>query len=335
MHDQPDLAGALDRLGTDAVPAAARGLLLTLGRHVAAGHAPPPVPAAAVAPLLAAARSVAASLSADTSDLADLDDRWHEASGQAAADAIVTEPLLLHLDALFAVEALEALAQACPAEAAAIAGVAADLSSAFAAHDRVLQSHVGCLCTLVDGDLLTHWRRSLPAGMHPLPWWLDGSLESEAAALARRTDEIAGRIAAAFGGEPATRPAAEAAAAARAIRGAAGFTLAAATTTAPGLTSHSWRHPVLAVEAALWVPAAFDDDADLRMVFRGSAGRHEERDLVGEVVLLAGVPAVVRLERDGDAERVEASWPAHALAAVVGDSVVLTDGQGRRWMAGG
>jgi hypothetical protein len=334
MNDQTDLAEAIGRLGPDAVPTAARGLLLAFGRRAAAGHAPPHVPPAAVAPLLAAARDVAAALTADTPDLVDLDDRWHEASGQAAADAVVTAPLVLHLDALYAVEAVEALAEANPADTTAIEGVAHDLAAAFAAHDRALRSHVGCLCTLADGGVLTAWRRSLPTGMDPIPWWLDGSLESEAAALARRTEGLSGRISAAFGSEPMVLPLPRAAAAARAIQGAAGFTLAAATATPAGLTSHSWRHPTLPIEAVLWVPAVFDDAADLRMVFRGSTELHEEQDLVGEVMLLEGIPAVVRLERDGDAERVEASWPAHAVAAVVRGSLAVTDVHGRRWVAG-
>ena len=333
MHDHTDIAEALQRPGIDADPAVAHNILLSLGRHAAAGQTPPHIPTAAIAPLLAAAQGVAANLTADTSELADLDDRWHEASSQTQADAVVTAPLELHLNALYAVEAIEAIATAASTDSVAIEHVDHDLATAFAAHDRALRSNVGCLCTLADGDALKTWRRSLPPGMNPIPWWLDGSLESEAAALARRTDALAGRIATAFGSGPEVLPLAQAAAAARAIRAAAGFTLAAATAPPAGLTSHSWRHPSAPIAAVLWVPAAFDEAADLRMVFRGSTEHHEERDLVGEVVLLEGVAAVVRLERDGDAERVEASWPARNVAALVRDSLALTDGRGSRWVS--
>jgi hypothetical protein len=332
MHDHTDIAEALQRPGIDADPAVAHNILLSLGRHAAAGQTPPHIPTAAIAPLLAAAQGVAANLTADTSGLADLDDRWHDASSQTQADAVVAAPLELHLDALYAVEAIEAIAAETSTASVAIERVDHDLATAFAAHDRALRSNVGCLCTLADGDALKTWRRSLPPGMNPIPWWLDGSLESEAAALARRTDALAGRIATAFGSGPEVLPLAQAAAAARAIRAAAGFTLAAATAPPAGLTSHSWRHPSAPIAAVLWVPAAFDDAADLRMVFRGSTEHHEERNLVGEVVLLEGVAAVVRLERDGDAERVEASWPAHDMAALVRDSLALTDGRGGCWV---
>lgn len=335
MHDQRDLPEALGRLPPDAGPATARSVLLVLGRHAAGEGAPPHVPTAALRPLLDAARAVASDVTASTSALGDLDDRWHRAASQEHADAALSAPLLLHLEALYALEAVEALAEALPEEAASIGGAGQNLAAAFAAHDAALRGHVGLLCTLADGGALAEWRRSLPAGMNPLPWWLDGALEAEAAALARRTDALTGRISSAFGSKPVVTQIPQAMAAAQAIRAAAGFTLAAATATPAGLTSHSWRHPSLPVSAVVWVPTAFDDAADLRMVFRGSAERDEGQALVGEVMLLGGIPAVVRLERDGTVERVEASWPAHAVAAVACNSLTLTDSHGRHWIPGG
>jgi len=332
MHDELDLSEALGRLTPGADPAAARRLLLALGKHAASDGAPPQVPTAALGPMLDAARAVASDLTARATALADLDERWHESASQEQADAILNAPLQLHLDGLYTVEAVEALAEAVPGEADSIDGVGQNLAAAFAAHDDALRAHAGLLGTLADGESLAEWRRSLPAGINPLPWWLDGSLEAEAAALTHRTDAVAGRIASAFGSTPVVLPIPGAGAAARAIRAAAGFTLAAAAATPAGLTSHSWRHPSLPVSAVLWVPTAFDDAADLRVVFRGSAERDEERALVGEIMLLGGVPAVVRLERDGTAERVVASWPAHAVAAVVRDSLAMTDNHGRPWI---
>lgn len=332
MHDQPEISEALARLGPDTPSPVARDLLVMLGRHAAAGHAPPKVPAMAVTSLLDEARKFSGELTADTSGLADLEDRWHAAAGQEMADTIVTAPLAIHLDALYAVEAVESLAEASPENTAVIDPVAHELAVAFLGHDRALRSHAGVLCTLADGDAFKAWRRSLPASMDPIPWWLDGSLEAEAAALVRRTDSQAGRISAALDEGAVVLPMPQAPAAARAIRNAAGFRLAAATAAPAGLSSHSWRHPSALIEAILWVPATFGDGADLRMVFRGSAERREERDLVGEVVLLEGLPAIVRLEREGDAERVEASWPARDVAAVVRESLTLTDGRGRRWV---
>jgi hypothetical protein len=199
--------------------------------------------------------------------------------------------------------------------------------------DAVLRRHLDCLCTLADGDALKAWRRSLPVGMDP-PWWLDGTLEARARDVHERTSALAARLAGAFAGRPVTQapgpPASRAAA--TAIGQASGYSLAAAVPTAAGIKTHTWRHPARPVEAVLWVPASFADDADLRMVFRATAGDTAARDLVGEVVFLGGLPAVVREEGEGAAARVEATWPARDVADRIRDAVALADGSGVTWV---
>jgi hypothetical protein len=82
----------------------------------------------------------------------------------------------------------------------------------------------------------------------------------------------------------------------------------------------------------LWVPARFANDADLRIVFQATGPGVASRDLVGEVIMLGGLPAVVRECGEGQAARVEATWPAHAVADSIRDTVALTDGRGDTWI---
>jgi hypothetical protein len=89
----------------------------------------------------------------------------------------------------------------------------------------------------------------------------------------------------------------------------------------------------LPVEAVLWLPASFAESGQARMVFRGSPDRREERELVGEIVLLGGVPAVVRSLGDAGQERAEAAWPGRDLAAAIGDAAELRGARGERWIS--
>lgn len=325
------LRQALDRFDHDDSPAAVRGLLVALGQCAASGQTPAAVPSAAIAPLLGDTRSLAARLAAELPELAALNDRWHAARSQSEADAIAAAPLERRLEAFFALEGLESLAAAMPSATDAIEGVADELAGAILAYDEALRAQLDVLCTLADSDMLTAWRRSLPAGFALLPWWLDGTLEARASVLARRTDAIAARISTAIGSPPPPMPV-MAAEAASAIARAGGFMLAAATPAAGGITTHSWRHPSRSIEGVLFVPSSFTESAVLRMVFHGSREEREERDLVGEVILLNGLPAVIQSEGQGAAERVEAAWQARAVAESIQKGVVVTDGRGGRWV---
>ena len=334
MHDDTFLIQALARLGQAAVPdaTAARGVLADLGRRAASGAEPLHVAAGAVPALLQAGRVVAAELTDETKRLSSLDDRWHAATSQAEADAIASAPLAARLEAGFALEGVESLIETTAGEVGAIEAVARNLASAIVACDAALRRNLDCFCTLADGDSLIASRRSLPPGMDP-PWWLDGTLEARARANEKHSAALAVRLASAFAGQPvaaAPRLAASTVAAA-AIGTAAGYSLAAAAPPAAGITTHAWRHPSRPFEAVLWVPTRFATDADLRMVFQATGPGVASRDLVGEVVMLGGLPAVVREDGEGQAARVEATWPAHAVADSIRDSVTLTDGRGDTW----
>ncbi len=335
MHDDLSLTQTLTRLsqvGTSDA-AAARGTLAALGRRAASGEEPLVVPVAAVPALLEAGWAVAADVASETGRLASLDDRWHATKSQAEADAVASAPLAVRLEAGFVLEGVESLIETASGDVSPIEDVARKLASAIVACDAALHGNLDCLCTLADGDALKAWRRSLPAGMDP-PWWLDGTLEARAREAERRATALASRLAAAFAGRPvaaAPRPAAATAAAA-AINAPTGYSLAAAVPPAAGITAHAWRHPSRPFEATLWVPAKFADEADLRMVFQATGPEGTARDLVDEVVLLGGLPAVVREEGEGPAARVEATWPAHALADSARDAVVLSDARGETWI---
>jgi len=335
MHDDTSLIQALARLGqAGALDAAtARGVLAALGRRAASGEEPLEVRAEAVPALLEAGRAVAADVAAETGRLSSLDDRWHAANSQAEADAVASAPLAVRLEAGFVLEGVESLVETGAGDVGPIEDVARTLASAIVACDEALRRNLDCLCTLADGDVLKALRRSLPAGMDP-PWWLGGTLEARAREAERRASALATRLASAFAGRPvaaAPQPAAAAAAAA-AINAATGYSLAAAVPPAAGITTHTWRHPSRPFEAVLWVPARFADEADLRMVFQATGPGVAASELVDEVVLLGGLPAVVREEGDGPAARVEATWPAHAVAESVRDAVALTDGRGDTWI---
>ncbi len=278
------------------------------------------------------ARDIAARLAGGLPALATLADRWHDAPGQSEADAIALAPLELRQEAERALDDVEALLDADPEDSEPIDAVAEQLTEAIAAFDEALLPHIDCLATLADGEILKAWRRELPEGAI-MPWWLNGTLEVRSAALAVRTDALAERFARAFGRQegPAIQPATPAAAA-RAVRRAGGFALAAAATNGSGITTLAWRHPALPVEAVLWLPASFAESGQARMVFRGSPDRREERELVGEIVLLGGVPAVVRSVGDAGQERAEASWPGRDLAAAIGDAAALRGARGEQWI---
>jgi hypothetical protein len=335
MHDDTALIQTLARLGQAAAAdaAAARGVLADLGRRAETGAEPLHVAADAVPALLQAGRVIASEIAHETKQLSSLDDRWHAATSQAEADAIASAPLAARLEAGFALEGVESLIETTAGETGPIKDVARNLASAIVAYDASLRRNLDCLCTLADGDSLIAWRRSLPPGMD-LPWWLDGTLEAQACANDKHSAALAARLASAFAGQSvaaAPQPAASTVAAA-AIGTAAGYSLAAAAPPAAGITTHIWRHPSQPFEAVLWVPARFADDADLRMVFRATGPGLAPRDLVGEVVMLGGLPAVVREDGEGPAARVEATWPAHAVADSIRDTVALTDGRGDNWI---
>lgn len=312
----------------------ARSLLLALGRMAAGGRPLPAVPAAVLPALVEAGRDLAAQLAAENPRLASLGDRWHDAPGQIEADVVASGPLALRLDALYALEGVEAVAET--AHDGGLEDTAETLAAAIVAFDSALRGQLDCLATLADGEVLADWRRSLPDDMDPVPWWLDGTLEAHAAALARQTDALSSRLADAFAGQTASQPpVAASAAAARAIVAAAGLAMAAATPATAGITRHAWRHPSRSLEGVLWVPAAFDDSAELRIVFRDSGGGASERDLVGEVMFFEGMPGVVRCSARSDGDLVEVAWPAQAVAGVVRDSVSLADARGVYWIPEG
>jgi hypothetical protein len=335
MHDDTSLIQTLAQLGQTAAPDAvvARGVRADLGRRAASGVEPLRVAAGAVPALLQAGRVVASEIANETKRLSSLDERWHAATSQAEADAIASAPLAARLEAGFALEGVESLIETTAGEAGPIEDVARNLASTIVACDAALRRNLDCLCTLADGDSLIAWRRSLPLGMDP-PWWLDGTLEARARTVAMHSATGAARLASAFAGQrvaAAPRLAASTVAAA-AIGTAAGYSLAAAASPAAGITTHAWRHPSRPFEAVLWVPARFANDADLRIVFQATGPGVASRDLVGEVIMLGGLPAVVRECGEGQAARVEATWPAHAVADSIRDTVALTDGRGDTWI---
>lgn len=335
MHDDFSLIQSLARLGQAAAPdaAVARGVLADLGRRAASGAEPLNVDAGAVPALLQAGRVIASDIEHETKRLSSLDDRWHAATSQADADAIASAPLAARLEVGFALEGVESLIETAAGEVGPIEAVARSLASAIVDYDAALRRNLDCLCTLADGDSLIAWRRSLPPGMDP-PWWLEGTLEARACANVQHSAALAARLASTFSGQSvaASPRVATSTVAAAAIGTAAGYSLAAAAPPAAGITKHIWRHPSRPFDAVLWVPARFADDAVLRMVFQATSPGVASRDLVGEVVMLGGLPAVVREGGEGPAARVEATWPAHAVAGSIRDTVALTDGRGDIWI---
>lgn len=160
-----------------------------------------PLPAATAT---AAARGLVRAVEHAIAEANTLGPRWDAAPDQPAAEALVCDLLQRRMDAHAASEAID------EADEAALEGEAsgrAELLPAIDAmldvldqFDQALEAEIGLLSTVVDTNLLHHWRAMLvEKDQALLPWWLDGTLEAEAErsyqeALAWGPDETAWAI---------------------------------------------------------------------------------------------------------------------------------------------
>lgn len=144
----------------------------------------------------AAARRLVALLDQATADTERLPELWDESTGEEAEDFLAG---LLHarMDAWAAALQLDEVLDHTADDAARPALEAAidDFDVALERFDRSLDARQDFLSALAGTRLLENFRRMLaPAHRDPLPWWLDGRLEAEAAAIDARTDDFIAEI---------------------------------------------------------------------------------------------------------------------------------------------
>jgi hypothetical protein len=270
--------------------------------------------------------TVASLVARDTAELSSLEDRWDEATTQFSADRVVAEPLAIRLLAELVMRDITRRSAA-PSKDSLAADVSA-LAERVEAFDDALMTHMDCLSTLADGDLLPAWRRLLLSDTdEPLPWWLDGSLELAAAARANELDDVARHVETAIGDGPSSPNLNAVSDEGLTDRSGGPGT---ASDVAPGMP-YRWHHPTRNLIATLEVPARLDEDAQLRLVFSGS-DRESVRELVGEAFLLNGFPVIVCRWVDEDAGRAEASVTALAVADMRFADAVLESAGGDRWL---
>jgi hypothetical protein len=306
------LADELERLqvgsGFDD-PAVARGLLVAYGKcvvhDVSVGQPAVLTPDVAIPGAVDLTREI----EAGTAGIGAAVERWRDADSQFESDAIVAGLLELRMDAWYAAEAMERLAEGCNKDARGrLEAAMTALDAAAHAYSQSLEDNLDVLSTAVGTPLLQNWRAMLPSRHDPLPWWLDGTLESAALELSRDFDRSIDAW------RPRRRSEAISIDRAREISRASDAPLRRAYTAlaadAPNqiMSSIEWTLPGTSLQATLYVPPVPKAGAALLLELQDTTGGVAAFDAVGNVSFLNGDPLHWRL--DGSVERpvVSASW---------------------------
>ncbi|MFM8577874.1 MAG: hypothetical protein ACKOCN_03600, partial [Planctomycetaceae bacterium] len=169
--------------------AAVRGLLVAYGKCIV--HDGPIGEPAAISPATAisGAADLTREIEAATVGIGASVDRWRDADSQFESDAIVVGLLELRMDAWYAAEALERLAERAGVDdRAQLEAATTALDAAAHGYSVALEDNVDVLATGAGTPLLRNWRAMLPPRHDPLPWWLDGTLEAATLELGREFD---------------------------------------------------------------------------------------------------------------------------------------------------
>ncbi len=319
--------------------AAARGLLVAYGKCIV--HDVPVGEPAAITP--AAAMIGAADLTGEikvaTAGIGMAVDRWRDADSHFESDAIVIGFLELRMDAWYAAEALERLAERAEVDARMRLETATTaLDAAAHAYSVALEDNVDVLATVAGTPVLRNWRAMLPARHDPLPWWLDGSLEAAALELGREFDRSIGvwRPRQPVAPIPITRAHEVTRASDASLRRAS----AALAAYAPSATMSSieWTLPGTPLRATLYhLTSGLKAGEPLLLELADTTGGDAAFDAVGSVSFLNGSPLHWRLTGSADQPEVTASW-AWGGEGQLSDArtlQLLDGGTGTEWVLAG
>jgi hypothetical protein len=329
------LADELERLqvgsGFDD-PAVARGLLVAYGKcvvhDVSVGQPAVLTPDVAIPGAVDLTREI----EAGTAGIGPAVERWRDADSQFESDAIVAGLLELRMDAWYAAEAMERLAEGCNKDARGrLEAATTTLDAAAHAYSQSLEDNLDVLSTAVGTPLLQNWRAMLPSRHDPLPWWLDGTLESAALELSRDFDRSIDAW------RPRRRSEAIPIDRAREIMRASDASLrrASASLAASALNqamrSIEWTLPGTPLRATLYhVTSGLKAGEPLLLELRDTTGGSTAFDAVGSVSFLNGEPLHWRLGGSADHPEVIASWAGHLSDARM---LELVDGAtGMEWI---
>jgi hypothetical protein len=294
----------------------------------------PPFLAAEVA--LEGARAVIADVSAATASAENLEKAWDRVTTQSECDELTSELVRVRMEAWYAMEAIDSLADAATGESrSGLLQSAAEIDESTRAFDKALLNHLDILSTLVETPWLRKWRQELPPRHEPLPWWMDGTLEAEAIRIGRESDREP-RLALPRGSAYAVITASDALPIRRhrddVLRHAV-TALAAAASAGTPMQTIVWTLPGSSLTATLYVPARMTEEDQLSMHL-SDGGDGSASHAVGTIVFLNGRAACWRLSRDVTGDFITASWAwddFHDLSQ--SRELILQDGQsGVEWI---
>ena len=295
------------------------------------GAQPPPLPPEIA---LAGADEVVADASTAAAAAQRLEQSWDLANTQDECDGLTSGLLQARIEAWYATDALDYLADTSESPAQAkLLQAAASLHQVTRAFDKVLVQHLDILSTLVATPWLRIWRQELPT-TRELPWWLDGTLEAEAIRIGRESDleprlalprRLASAVIQSSDVVPVRRHRDDA------LRLAVTALAAAAPADAP-MQTITWTLPGSSLTATLYVPSRIADGDQLSMHL-GDGGDGSANQKVGSIVFLNGRPACWRLSRDVSGDFVTASWSWDDIRDLSQSrELTLQDGQtGAEW----
>jgi len=295
---------------------------------------PPPFPAAEVA--LKGASAVIAGVSAATASAEKLEKAWDHATTQSECDELTSGLLRVRMEAWYAMEAIDSLADAATGESRSrLLQSASDIDESTRAFDKAILNHLDILSTLVETPWLRKWRQELPSRHEPLPWWLDGTLESEAIRVAQDSDREPSV------GLPRVKSSPRSAAGEivpirrhrdDVLRHAV-TALAAAASAGTPMQTIEWTLPGSSLTATLYVPARMTEEDQLSMHL-SDGGDGSASHAVGTIVFLNGRAACWRLSRDVTGDFITASWAWDEFRDLSQSrELILQDGQtGVEWI---
>lgn len=310
MSNPQKRAGYEELMAKSDVGVFAKDALVSLGECIvteAYGEAqPPPLPPEIA---LKGAGEVVADASTAAAAAQRLEQSWDRAITQEECEGLTSGLLRARIEAWYATEALDYLADAAQSPAQEkLLQAAASLHQVTRAFDKVLVQHLDILSTLVATPWLRMWRQKLPI-THELPWWLDGTLEAEAIRIGRESDREP-RLAMPRGRASAVIKASDMVPVRRhsddALRLAVAALAAAAPADAP-MKTIAWTLPGSTLTATLYVPSRIAEGDQLSMHL-GDGGDGSASQAVGSIVFLNGRPACWRLSRDVSGDFITASW---------------------------
>lgn len=294
----------------------ARGYARLYGGAVPSGQ----LPQVAFAP---AAAALTKRIEAAEREAATLPVRWRQ-SGADAAEALVARLLQARMDGWAATEELVTAAEGSAASASTTAALEA-FEDALDRFDRRLAGQVNMLAPIAGTGVLDEWRRQLTTEQKdPLPWWLDGRLESQAEAMARWVDRLGAQTESEGAGhsdESATIPLGHPVAAVRPVF-VQEYAAAAAAGSQTEARQFRWRTAEGDFAAALIPPPERRAVPQSVVVeFTTSAGG-PAAEFVGRVAFLRGMSApIARADETSDAA-VVARFPGEVVAAREGSDVL-------------